>query len=189
MECLACQTGAMSVINLAEHFKAMKFVCRLCDDSGAVSGGNGERLCKHVVSPWHREMLVEEQMRYQGVASPLRPGCTRETAKVSCACEGASRCPLPYVGLGPRGESFRRVLTNRPRRQAARALGGPSVFGSWVWPLLSVRFFVLTMCLFCVPRTRTRAGALRFVYSPSQNVKCARTGSLYTTISRYLALF
>ena len=66
MECLACQTGAMSVMNLAEHFdgqrhncawlagKAMKFVCRLCDDSGAVSGGDGE---KHVESPEYRERL------------------------------------------------------------------------------------------------------------------------------------
>ena len=47
VKCLACQTGAMCVMNLAEHFngrrynrvwlasKAMKFVCHLCGDSGA----------------------------------------------------------------------------------------------------------------------------------------------------------
>ena len=78
MECLACQTGAMNVMNLAEHFngrrhnrawlvgKAMKFVCRLCDDSGDVSGGDGEWLCKDVESPRHREKLVEELMTFRG---------------------------------------------------------------------------------------------------------------------------
>ena len=78
MESLACQTGAMSVINVAEHVdgrwhnrawlagKAMKFVCCLCDDSGAVSGGDVKWLCKHVESPGHREKLVEEQMRSRG---------------------------------------------------------------------------------------------------------------------------
>ena len=67
IECLACQTGAMSVImHLAEHFNgrqhnrawlagnAMKFAFHLCDDSGAVSDRDGEWLFKHVESPGHR---------------------------------------------------------------------------------------------------------------------------------------
>ena len=73
MECLTCQTGAMSVMNLAENFngrqhnrawlagKALIFAYHFCDDSGHV-----EWLCKHVKSPGHREKLVEELMRSRG---------------------------------------------------------------------------------------------------------------------------
>ena len=44
----------------------MKFVCRLCDESGALRVVDREWPSKHVDSHGHRKKLVEELMRSKG---------------------------------------------------------------------------------------------------------------------------